>query len=109
MDMLYEGKYFSLRKDLAWQFRTKKREVTFWGLVRGSIDYIQWGGSSGFKILGFMFSWHVNGKKRNKNGDDSIKAWYPNRWRHRREREASAAQFEQEGFPDIAARIRATI
>lgn len=103
-EMIYEGKYLSIRNDLAWQFTTKKRQLTFWGRVRNSIDYIQWGWSGGFKILGFMLSWRVYGKKCNR-----IKSWYPNRWRHRREREASAVSYEQEGFPDIAARIRAQI
>jgi len=110
MDMMYEGKHFSLRKDLAWQFRNKYCQMTFWGLdARGGLDFLHLERYGGFKILGFMFTWHLYGKRRSNDSGKLRNYWYFNRRRHRRELEAQAVSYAEEGFPDIAARIRATM
>lgn len=69
---LIKHKRFSLRIDggeiLGWQIVTKRHELTFWG-YEGSPnnrDYMQFGSSGGFMLLGIMFSWQYYGKSYHK-------------------------------------------
>ncbi len=86
---------------LQFQVKVKRRSVTFWGWVPGTLDFYQ--RRSALKLFGFMISWSASG--RGKHG----KTWYFNKWRYKRERLAKALQWEQEGFPNIAVKIRSEV
>ncbi len=84
-----------------WHIQTHKGHITFWGLMRGSLDYFQWGSS--FKILNLMFSWRTYGKPKRPNPRRTL---YFNRGRYRREVAERVTSYDREGYYDIALRIR---